>query len=101
MAAMATLVKWFGGFISIEECGKIMAPLFTEDQETSLKRSGKFITATKQGFVEKEEEATVSDQALQDKLWDISLDLCKDEDTRQIASKLRESARSEGEATPS
>lgn len=100
MAAMATLVKWFGGFISIEECGKIMAPLFTEDQETSLKRSGKFITATKQGFVEKAEEAIVSDRALQEKLWNISLDLCKDEETRQIASKLCENARSEGETAP-
>jgi NAD(P)-dependent dehydrogenase (short-subunit alcohol dehydrogenase family) len=33
MKFMATVMKVFGTFISIEECGKIMAPLFTESQE--------------------------------------------------------------------
>ena len=38
MKTMATVMKFFGTFISIEECGKIMAPLFTESQEESRKR---------------------------------------------------------------
>ena len=38
MKTMATVMKFFGTFISIEECGKIMAPLFTENQEESLKK---------------------------------------------------------------
>jgi hypothetical protein len=33
MKTMATVMKFFGTFISIEECGMIMAPLFTEKQE--------------------------------------------------------------------
>ena len=51
MKAMATVMKFFGTFISIEECGKIMAPLFPENQEESLKRSGKFITWKKNSFI--------------------------------------------------
>ena len=43
MKTMATIMKWLGQFISIEECGEIMAPLFTENQKESLKKSGKTI----------------------------------------------------------
>lgn len=88
MRAMATVVRWMGGFMSIDECGETMAPLFTEDQEASLARSGKFMTATKHGFVEKQEVASVSNRALQEKLWNISLDLCHDDATRRIADEL-------------
>ena len=38
MRAMATLFKLFGLFISIEQCGEMMAPLFTEGQDESLNR---------------------------------------------------------------
>jgi NAD(P)-dependent dehydrogenase (short-subunit alcohol dehydrogenase family) len=92
MRAMAKVVKWFGGFISIDECGEIMAPLFVEDEEASLQRSGKFITADKVGFVAKEEVAAVSDRALQEKLLDASVDLCNDDDTRRRANELVENA---------
>lgn len=88
MRAMATVVKWFGGFMSIDACGEIIAPLFTEDQEASLKRSGKFITATKDGFVERPEDAAVADRASQVKLWNLSLGLCNDADTTRIANAL-------------
>jgi len=44
MKTMAKVMKLFGTFISIEECGIIMSPLFTEKQEESLKRSGKFFS---------------------------------------------------------
>ncbi len=100
MRAMATVVKWFGGFISIDECGEIMAPLFLEDQATSLQRSGRFITSTKGRFVEREDVAAVSDRALQERLWNISLDLCNDDDTRRIANALIERAQSQHEVPP-
>ena len=56
MRTMATVMKFFGTFISIEECGMIMAPLFTEKQEESLKKSGKFVTWKKNEFIEMKEE---------------------------------------------
>lgn len=89
MKTMASIMKFFGTFISIEECGKIMAPLFTENQEESLKRSGKFITWKKNGFIELVEDKIVFDQELQDRLWNTTLELCKDEKTIRIAEKLQ------------
>ena len=56
MKAMATVMKFFGTFISIEECGKILAPLFTENQKESLNRSGKFITWKRNRFIEINED---------------------------------------------
>ena len=88
MKTMAKLMKIFGAFISIDQCGMIMSPLFTETQEESLKRSGKFITWKKQKFTEMKQDKVELDKELQDKLWNISLDLCKDEKTAQIAKKL-------------
>ena len=84
MKAMATLAKWFGGFYSIEKCGEIMAPLFTEDQQESMQRSGKFITWKNNRFAELKEDPAVLDKALQDRLWKISLELCADEITSRI-----------------
>jgi hypothetical protein len=89
MKTMATIMKFFGTFISIEECGMIMAPLFTEKQEESLKRSGKFITWKKHEFLELKEETVVFDQEMQDKLWNLSLVLCNDEKTTEIAKMLQ------------
>lgn len=88
MKSMATLMKLFGTFISIEECGEVMAPLFTEIQEESLKKSGKFITWKNNEFVEMKRDNYALDKNLQEKLWNISLDLCKDEKTVQIAESL-------------
>jgi hypothetical protein len=89
MKAMASVMKFFGGFISIEECGTIMYPLFTEQREESLRKSGKLITWKKDRFIELEEDKDVLDGELQDRLWNISLDLCKDERTGQIAGQYR------------
>ncbi len=100
MRAIATVVKWLGGFISIDECGELMAPLFTEDQAASLKRSGTFVTRTKQGFIEKEDPVAF-DRASQEKLWNISLDLCRDEDTRRIAAALCQRSQSQATTAPS
>ena len=88
MKTMATVMRLFGTFISIEECGKIMAPLFTENQAESLKRSGKFITWMKNSFIELDEDKIVFDNEMQDRLWKISLELCRDEKTNQIANGL-------------
>jgi short-subunit dehydrogenase involved in D-alanine esterification of teichoic acids len=93
MRIMATLMKFFGTFISIEECGMIMAPLFTENQEESLKKSGKFVTWKKHEFMRMKEEETVFNKEIQERLWEISLELCKDEKTSQIANSLRSFAR--------
>ncbi len=87
MKTMAKLMKLFGQFISIEESGAIMSPLFTESREESLKRSGKFMTWKREAFREMEEDPAVLDKGLRDKLWDASLDLCGDEKTAQIAER--------------
>jgi len=88
MKTMATLMKLFGTFISIEECGQVMSPLFTESQEESLKKSGRFITWKNDQFTDMKHDDYASDSKLQDELWNISLDLCKDEKTVQIAQKF-------------
>lgn len=89
MKTMATIMKIFGTFISIEKCGMIMAPLFTEKQEESLKKSGKFITWKKNDFIEINEDKIVFDKEMQDRLWKTSLELCRDENTNKIAEKLQ------------
>lgn len=88
MRMMATLMKLFGRFITIEECGEMMAPLFTETQEESLKKSGKFITLKNDEFIEIKEDMVILNQELQEKLWGISLKLCADEKTNQISKSL-------------
>jgi len=93
MKAMATIMKFFGTFISIEECGMIMAPLFTENQDESLKKSGKFITWKKNNFIEINEDKIVFDHEMQDRLWKTSLELCLDEKTTRIAEKLQHAVR--------
>ncbi len=87
MRIMATLMKMLGTFISIEKCGMIMAPLFTEKMEESLKKSGRFMTWKKK-FTDITEEEIVLNRAMQDRLWLASLQLCKDEKTTQIADKI-------------
>jgi hypothetical protein len=89
MRIMATVMKFPGTFISIEKCGEIMAPLFTESWEKSIKRSGKFITWKKNEFIGMKEEETVFNQEMQERLWKISLELCKDEKTTKIADRIQ------------
>ncbi|WP_423189824.1 SDR family NAD(P)-dependent oxidoreductase [Alkalibacterium sp. f15] len=88
MRMMATLMKLFGRFITIEECGEMMAPMFTENQEESLKKSGKFITLKDNEFVEIKEDMQILNKQSQEKLWGISLNLCADEKTSQISKSL-------------
>ncbi len=88
MRIMATIMKSLGRFISIEKCGEIMTPLFTENKEDSLKKSGKLITWKKNSFINIKEDLNVLEQELQDRLWKISLELCADEKTNHIAMNL-------------
>jgi NAD(P)-dependent dehydrogenase (short-subunit alcohol dehydrogenase family) len=88
MRFMATLMKLFGGFISVEECGRIMAPLFEESQDSSLEKSGKLITSRKGVFSELTEDESVLNPDLQDRLWDISLELCGDSFARRVSEQL-------------
>jgi len=88
MRIMAALMKGLGRFISIDRCGAIMAPLFTEGQDESLKRSGKMITWKRDRFTEIREDDVVLDKVSQDRLWEASLKLCKDERTTRIAESL-------------
>ena len=62
--------------------------MFTEKQEESLKKSGKLITWKKNNFIEMKQNKVDLDTEMQDKLWQISLGLCNDEKTSQIADKL-------------
>lgn len=88
MKAMAILMKFFGTFISIEKCGLIMAPLFTESREDSLKKSGKFVTWKRKEYLEMKKDEMVFSQEVLDKLWKISLELCKDVITCKISQSL-------------
>ena len=88
MKFMAIVMKLLGTFISVEECGEVMAPLFTESREESLRKSGKFITDKKGVFVEMKHDEYAADPTLQERLWNLSLELCKDEETVRIAEQL-------------
>jgi len=93
MKTMATLMKFLGQFISIEKCGAIISPLFTEKQEESLEKSGKFISWKKNEFIEIKEDEIIFNQENQDRLWSASLQLCKDEKTTRIAENLYNNAK--------
>ena len=93
MRIMATIMKYLGTFITIEKCGMIMAPLFTENQEESLKKSGKFVTWKKNEFTGMKEEEIVFNPEMQDRLWETSLELCRDEKTTKIANRLQSHAK--------
>jgi hypothetical protein len=88
MKTMARIMSFLGAFISIEKCGTIISPLFTENQEESLRKSGKFITWKNNEFIELKHDKVAFDKGMQDRLWKVSLDLCKDEKTARIAEKL-------------
>lgn len=88
MKMMVSVMKLFGSFISIEQCGTIMAPLFSERQEESLKKSGKFVTWKKGDFTEIAETESVLDKEARDRFWKTSLELCADDKTSQIGNSL-------------
>jgi len=85
---MATLMKLFGSFISIEKCGEIMAPLFTEEQGESIKKSGKLISWKNKVFIEINDPTQSLNCETQERLWKLSLGLIADEKTNQISDYL-------------
>ena len=89
MRIMATVTKMFGSFISINKCGEIMAPLFTEDQQESLKKSGKLISWNNSQFIEIEDSTQSLNCEAQERLWKLSLELIADEKTNQISDYLQ------------
>lgn len=88
MRIMATVMKLFGAFISIEKCGEIMAPLFTEEQEESIKKSGKLISWKSNQFIEIEDQTQSLNSEAQERLWKLSLELLADEKTNHISDYL-------------
>lgn len=86
MRIMATIMKFFGTFISIDTCGQLLAPLLVENQNESLKKSGKFLTSQNNFFTERVESAKILDVASQDRLWAMSLALCADAETSKIVT---------------
>lgn len=86
---MATIMKWFGQFISMERCGEIIAPLFMDSKEESMRKSGKFITLKHGSFTEIKDDNRIVNQENIDRLWEVSLKLCADEKTQQIAEVLQ------------
>ena len=92
MKAMATLMKYLGQFISIERCGEIMAPLFLEEKDACRAKSGRFLTWKHDSFVDVGKSPASPEPAEWERLWNISLDLCGDEQTRIWAQQLASTA---------
>ncbi|MFO0596363.1 MAG: SDR family NAD(P)-dependent oxidoreductase [Myxococcaceae bacterium] len=88
MRAMAKAMKALGKFISIEQCGEIMAPLFVESAEESARKSGRLITIKKGVVSDVEKNPMVLDPAARERLWQLSLTLCADETTTRAAARL-------------
>lgn len=88
MKIMASMMRLFGSFISIEKSGQIMAPLFTENQEESQRKSGQLMSWKKNEFIEIKEGKAVLNQENLDRLWKISLDLCGDPPSHRLAEAL-------------
>lgn len=76
MRIMASLMRAFGRFISIEECGRIMAPLFLCGAEEIAGMSGRLVTWRKGRFEEIAEEGDVLDPGRRNELYAYSLSLC-------------------------
>jgi len=88
MRTVANVVRFFGGFLTEEECGHELAPLFTEDKKVSIKRSGHLTSSKNESFIFLKENEFSTGESNQDKLWEASLRLCNDQATYQIANEL-------------
>ncbi len=88
MKAMATVMKWFGQFISIDACGEIMAPLFTDAAEQTAARAGRFLTWKGGTFVDVGKNPASADPKDWETLWDVSVELCRDDQTMRCAERL-------------
>ncbi|MFO1526320.1 MAG: hypothetical protein U1F16_10150 [Turneriella sp.] len=85
MKMMASLVKLFGGFISVEDSGRDMLLCFSK-MKLSASRNRVSDRIEKNLFPEIAEVNEILDEHAQRKLWQINLELCKDEETRNITT---------------
>ena len=53
-----------------------------------MARSGQLVTRKGDGFRELAEEPAILDRDAQERLWQLSLELCADEETRSISAGL-------------
>lgn len=65
-----------------------MAPLFLEGPEASRAKSGRFLTWKKGAFIDAGKHSASLAPADWERLWNISLELCGDEQTRCCAERL-------------
>lgn len=76
MRWMAWAARLFGQFISIERCGAIMAPLFTDNRALTRERSGQLLTWKNGVFEPIPPDEGVLDPEKRQRLWRMSLELC-------------------------
>jgi len=88
MRIAATVMKALGTFISIEECGKTMAPLFLETASETLERSGCLLTWKNGSFKTLEEDEEVLNMAKRKDLLDYSIHQCKDGSVEAVLDRL-------------
>ncbi len=85
---MSGMARLFGSFISIEESGAMMAPLFSGSQERLLPLSGSLVTQRGGALVTLPDSPAVANAELRERMWQISLELCGDHSIREIAAAL-------------
>lgn len=88
MRLVATVMRALGQFISIDECGAVMAPLFLESRQECAQKSGRLIALKRGKLYDREKHPGVLDAATREQLWNISLALCADEATTRAAQRL-------------
>ncbi len=88
MRLLATVMRALGQFISIDECGAIMAPLFLENRQECAQKSGRLVTLRRGKLYDREKHPGVLDSATREQLWNVSLALCADEATTRAAQRL-------------
>jgi len=75
MKVMATIMKYLGQFISTDQCGQIIAPLFTMSNEDFDSYQNQLVSDKNGSFILLEENDDILDKDNQDRLWQVSLDL--------------------------
>jgi len=88
MRIIASIMKAFGTFISMETCGQVMLPLFMEDAVKTAEKSGGFFTWKNHHFEKIKEDSALATEQNQNKLLEYSLRRCKDDPTERILGKL-------------
>jgi NAD(P)-dependent dehydrogenase (short-subunit alcohol dehydrogenase family) len=88
MRIAASVMRALGTFISIEECGKTMAPLFMENANETLARSGCLLTWKNNHFEVIEEDNEVKNKAKRKDLLDYSMQQCKNGSVEAVLGTL-------------